>query len=153
MSDSASADPEAGGQGTLGRLAGWVRAPGGTRLGVWVIKHLVSPLDRRLYALTGGRLLTTGRPLGPILLLCTIGRRTGRIRTTPVFYLRDSERLVVCNVTPDSERANPWALNRRAHPPCACADRAQGGYLPSARSGRGGGGALLAAARGVLARL
>jgi deazaflavin-dependent oxidoreductase (nitroreductase family) len=100
----------------VGPLAGWVRALGGTRLGVWAIKHLVSPLDRRLYALTGGRLLSTGRPLGPVLLLSTIGRRTGRIRTTPVFYLRDGERLVLCNVTPDSERANPWMLNLRAHP-------------------------------------
>jgi deazaflavin-dependent oxidoreductase (nitroreductase family) len=33
-----------------------------------------------------------------------------------VFYLRDGERLVLCNVTPASERANPWTLNLRAHP-------------------------------------
>ena len=78
-----------------GSLATWARALGGGRLGVWAIKHVVSPLDRRLYVNSGGRLLSTGRPLAPVLLLSTVGRRTGRIRTTPVFYLREGERLIL----------------------------------------------------------
>jgi deazaflavin-dependent oxidoreductase (nitroreductase family) len=95
------------------RVVSWF---GGTRAGVWTIKHLVSPLDRRLYRATGGRLLSTGRPRGPIALLTTTGRRTGSERTTPVFHLRDGERVVLCNVRPASEHANPWTLNLRAHP-------------------------------------
>lgn len=51
-----------------------------------------------------------------ILLLTTTGRKTGRSRTTPVFFLRDPNRLVVCNVKPGSERTNPWVLNLRANP-------------------------------------
>ncbi len=93
-----------------------IRRFGATRLGVWTIKHVVSPLDRFLYRLTGGRLLTTGRPAGPILLLTTVGRLTGQERTTPVFYLADGERLIVCNVNPGFERTNPWVLNLRANP-------------------------------------
>ena len=46
----------------------------------------------------------------------TTGRRTGKGRTTPVFYLRDGERLVLCNVNPGFERPNPWTLNLRTHP-------------------------------------
>jgi hypothetical protein len=84
-----------------------VRWLGETRLGVWTIKHLLSPLDRRIYRLTGGRRVSTGRPLGPILLLTTTGRRTGKEHTTPVFYLRDGERLVICNANPGFERPNP----------------------------------------------
>jgi deazaflavin-dependent oxidoreductase (nitroreductase family) len=51
-----------------------------------------------------------------ILLLTTTGRKTGRSRTTPVFFLRNSDHLVVCNVKPGSERTNPWVLNLRANP-------------------------------------
>lgn len=42
-----------------------------------------------------------------ILLLTTKGRRTGKERTTPIFYLREGERLVICNVNPGFERTNP----------------------------------------------
>lgn len=89
---------------------------GATRVGVWVIKHIVSPLDRWIYQRTGGRRVFTGQPLGPMLLLTTTGRRTGKDHTTPVFYLRDGDRLVVCNVNPGFERPNPWTLNLRANP-------------------------------------
>jgi F420H(2)-dependent quinone reductase len=93
-----------------------LRRFGATQLGVWVIKHVVSPLDSWLYQRTGGRRVALGTPLGPLLLLTTTGRRTGRDRTTPVFYLRDGDRLVVCNVNPGFERPNPWTLNLRANP-------------------------------------
>ena len=94
--------------GATSRLVTWF---GGTPVGVWTIKHLVSPLDRRLYRRTAGRLVTPGHPHGPIVLLTTIGRRTGKERTTPVFHLQDGERVILCNVTPGGERANPWPLN------------------------------------------
>jgi deazaflavin-dependent oxidoreductase (nitroreductase family) len=96
-----------------------MRSPfGGTPLGVWVIKHLFSPLDRLLYRWTGGRGIGIGpgRPLAPRLLLTTTGRSSGLERTVPIFYLRAGERLIICNVNPGFERPNPWTLNLRAHP-------------------------------------
>lgn len=39
------------------------------------------------------------------------GARTGLPRTTPLFYVRDGDRLVVCNVRPAGERRNPWTIN------------------------------------------
>lgn len=89
---------------------------GASRAVVWLVKHVVSPLDRRLYGWTGGRGVSLGRPLGPRLLLTTTGRRTGKPHTTPVFYLRDGELLVICNVNPGFERPNPWTLNLLARP-------------------------------------
>jgi F420H(2)-dependent quinone reductase len=78
-------------------------------LKTWLVKHVVSPVDRASFRMTGGRLrLTIGRP---VLLLSSIGRRTGMVRSTPMFYLRDGEALVVCNVRPPGERPNPWPLN------------------------------------------
>lgn len=82
---------------------------GETRLGVWAIKHVVAPLQLAVHRYTGGRLSLMGR--APIVLLTTTGRRTGKLHTVPVFYLRDDDRWVVCNVRPPGERTNPWVLN------------------------------------------
>jgi deazaflavin-dependent oxidoreductase (nitroreductase family) len=77
---------------------------------------LFSPAQRWLYRATDGRISLTGR--APVLLLTTTGRRTGLERTVPLLYLRDTGRLVICNVNPGFERPNPWTLNLRARP-CA----------------------------------
>lgn len=90
-----------------------VRRAGSTRVGVLTIGRLFSPLQRRLYRMTAGRITLTGG--APVLLLTTTGRRSGLPRTVPLLYVRDGERLVVCNVNPGFERPNPWTLNLRAH--------------------------------------
>ena len=95
-------------------LRGVAQRLGGTRLGVLAIGRIVSPLQRKLYRRTGGRLSLTGR--APVLLLTTTGRRSGKARTVPLLYIRDGDRLVVCNVNPGFERPNPWILNLRAEP-------------------------------------
>jgi F420H(2)-dependent quinone reductase len=78
-------------------------------LKTWLVKHVVSPMDRVSFRLTGERLrLGIGRP---VLLLSTLGRRTGQVRSTPIFYLRDGANLVVCNVRPPGERTNAWPQN------------------------------------------
>lgn len=89
---------------------------GGTRLGVWIIKFIVSPTQRFLYRATGGRAFTTAGKGKNVLLLTTRGRLTGKDRTTPVYYLRDGSRIILCNVNPGFERTNPWVINLRAHP-------------------------------------
>lgn len=84
-----------------------IRRIGATSIGVWTIKHIVSPIHRRLYRFTSGRRIPMGGCPATILLLTTKGRRTGKERTTPIFYLREGERLVICNVNPGFERTNP----------------------------------------------
>lgn len=80
--------------------------------GVLAIGRIVSPLQRELYRGTAGRLSLTDR--APVLLLTTTAPRTGKARTVPL-YIRDGDRLVVCNVNPGFERLNP-GLNLRAEP-------------------------------------
>jgi deazaflavin-dependent oxidoreductase (nitroreductase family) len=69
----------------------------------------------RLYRLTRGRLL--GHIGGqPVLLLETIGRRTGRRRTTPLQYLAQDEAFVVVASNRGAAHPPAWYLNLRAHP-------------------------------------
>lgn len=89
---------------------------GATRLGVWIIKFVVSPMQRFLYRAAGGKAFTTAGKQKDVLLLTTKGRLTGKDRTIPVYYLRDQDRVVICNVNPGFERTNPWVINLRAHP-------------------------------------
>lgn len=89
---------------------------GGTQIGVWTIKHLISPLQRWIYQRTNGRFGTTVSTGRNILLLTTKGRRTGQDRIIPVFYLVDGNSIVICNVHPKYERTNPWVINLRANP-------------------------------------
>lgn len=89
---------------------------GASPFGVWLIKHLVSPVQRWIFRTTGGRLFSNVGSGRDVLLLTTKGRRTGKGRTIPVFYLRDGEAIVICNVKPEFERTNPWIINVRNHP-------------------------------------
>jgi deazaflavin-dependent oxidoreductase (nitroreductase family) len=89
---------------------------GASRFAVWSVKHIVAPVHRALYRATGGKAVRRSKRGRAILLLTTTGRRTGEPRTTPVFFLRDGDRYVVCNVRPETERVNPWVLNMLANP-------------------------------------
>lgn len=89
---------------------------GSTQLGVWIIKHLVSPLQRWIYRMSAGRLMSSIGKDRNVLLLTTKGRRTGKDRTIPVFYMRDGDKIVICNVRPEHESTNPWVLNLRHNP-------------------------------------
>ncbi len=87
--------------------------------GLWARISMASPdwmvraagkLNVPLYRISGGRL--GGRiAKAPVLLLTTTGRRSGKVRTTPVLYLADAERLVVIGSNAGNERAPAWALN------------------------------------------
>jgi F420H(2)-dependent quinone reductase len=68
-----------------------------------------------VYRLTRGRLLgKIGR--APILLLTTIGRRSGQPRTAPVLYLADGDRVVVIGSNAGNTKAPAWSYNLKANP-------------------------------------
>ena len=89
---------------------------GATRIGVWAIKHIISPFQRWIFRTTKGKFFSNVGLGREVLLLTTKGRRTGKDRTVPVFYLRDGEVIVICNATPEFERTNPWVINLRNDP-------------------------------------
>ena len=52
----------------------------------------------------------------PLLLLNTIGRRTGRIHVCPVMYLMDGERFLVFASKGGADTNPDWYFNLKAHP-------------------------------------
>src|SRR5215204_4345774 len=65
-----------------------------------------------LYRLSGGRL--GGAMAGvPVLLLDTVGRRSGKARTTPLVYLRDGERFIVIGSAGAAPQHPAWVHNLR----------------------------------------
>ncbi len=67
------------------------------------------------YRLSGGKL---GGRLGksPVLLLNTIGRKTGQPRTTPLLYLRDGDDVILVASNGGAPKHPVWWLNLQANP-------------------------------------
>ncbi len=85
------------------------------RIGTAVIKPM-SRITVWLYRLTGGKI--GGRWLGgaPVLLLTTIGRKSGRPRATPLLYLRDGEHVVIVASKGGMSHHPLWYMNLEANP-------------------------------------
>ncbi|MCV7283233.1 nitroreductase family deazaflavin-dependent oxidoreductase [Mycolicibacterium flavescens] len=65
----------------------------------------------RLYRLTGGRIGRRWFAGAPVMLLETVGRRTGQTRVTPVLYQASGDALVVMAANAGSSRTPAWWLN------------------------------------------
>jgi deazaflavin-dependent oxidoreductase (nitroreductase family) len=83
---------------------------------------VMSGVNVRVYRLTGGRIGGTWRigagwrdPV-PICLLEHRGRRTGKLRTTPLVYLRDGDNVVVVASQAGRPRHPLWFRNLQADP-------------------------------------
>ncbi len=72
-------------------------------------------LHRKAYELTGGRI--GANLIGmKVLLLTTVGRKTGQERTTPMVYFEDGDRIVLVGSNNGSDRDPAWWLNLQANP-------------------------------------
>lgn len=79
----------------------------------------LSTIHTALYRTTGGRI---GRHLvkNDMLLLTTIGRKSGRRHTIPLLYLRDGSRTVVIASWGGRDYPPHWYLNLLANPKVTC---------------------------------
>jgi F420H(2)-dependent quinone reductase len=89
-------------------------------------------LHARLVRRTGGRI--GGRALGAdVLVLSTIGRRSGRHRDAPLFFVSYGQGFAVLAANAASTRAPAWWLNLQEHPDARALVRGQT-YLVRARA-------------------
>jgi deazaflavin-dependent oxidoreductase (nitroreductase family) len=77
--------------------------------------RILGGLHKRVYRLTGGRV---GGRIGklPVLLLTTIGRKSGRPRTQPLAYTRVGGDYAVIASKGGAAQHPLWYLNLRANP-------------------------------------
>ena len=78
--------------------------------------RVMSALNVWLYRLTSGRIGGRFRHGAPVLLLTTVGRRSGASRVAPLLHLRDGERLVIVASKGGMSHHPTWYLNLQANP-------------------------------------
>jgi F420H(2)-dependent quinone reductase len=97
------------------------------------LDHPIVPKLMRLYShahvwvyrKTGGRLGNKWRvgaafPRGvPVLLLTTIGRKSGQPKTTPILYMEDGERVIIVGSQGGMRNHPQWYLNLIENPDVA----------------------------------
>ena len=88
-----------------------------SRLGAWIFARTLHPLDRLLLRLSRGRVSIPGVLTGlPVVMLTTIGAKSGKLRTVPVVGLSDGDKVVVIASNFGQARHPAWYYNLRAHP-------------------------------------
>lgn len=77
--------------------------------------QLFGSMHRWLYRSTGGVIGGRFRG-GPVLLLTTVGRKTGQARTWPLIYFPDGNALVIVGSNGGRDVHSAWYLNLRSNP-------------------------------------
>ncbi|WP_378734495.1 nitroreductase family deazaflavin-dependent oxidoreductase [Nocardia brasiliensis] len=86
-----------------------------TKPGSWCIRK-ITPLDRALLERTDAKYTVLG-PIGaPVILLTTIGRKSGQPRTQPLLYVHDGDVLYVIGSNFGQQRHPAWTANLLANP-------------------------------------
>jgi F420H(2)-dependent quinone reductase len=80
----------------------------------WMFRQFIR-MQVFVYRHSGGRRMGQLRGM-PVLLLTTVGRRTGKRRVTPVMYIRDDDNLVITASNNGRDKQPSWFLNLKAHP-------------------------------------
>ena len=68
-----------------------------------------------LFRLTNGRLMASMRGM-PVLLLNTVGRKTGKKRTTPLMYIKDGDDYIITASNNGRDHHPGWFYNLKESP-------------------------------------
>jgi deazaflavin-dependent oxidoreductase (nitroreductase family) len=80
----------------------------------WVFKQFIR-FQIFMYRRSGGKRMGVLRGM-PLLLLTTVGRKTGMERVSPVMYIRDGENYVITASNSGEDKHPAWFVNLQAHP-------------------------------------
>lgn len=80
------------------------------------VGKVVTKAHSSVYRATGGKFVGTMGNGRPILLLNTIGRKSGQKRTHPLLYLADGENMVIVASAGGAPKHPAWYLNLKANP-------------------------------------
>jgi F420H(2)-dependent quinone reductase len=79
------------------------------------VMRVMGSIHRGLYRLTRGKIGYNFRG-GQVLLLTTIGRKTGKARTWPLLYFTDGDNLIVVGSNNGLDYDPAWCHNLRSNP-------------------------------------
>jgi F420H(2)-dependent quinone reductase len=83
----------------------------------WIFKQFMR-FQIFMYRHSGGKMMGSLRGM-PLLLLTTVGRKTGKQHVTPVMYLRDGENYVVTASNNGADKHPGWFVNLQSNPQTA----------------------------------
>lgn len=88
-----------------------------SRIGAAVYARTLDPIDSGLYRLTGGKVTVPGLMAAlPLVMLTTIGARTGKPRSVPLLGIPWGDDIAVLNTNFGREAAPHWTRNLEANP-------------------------------------
>jgi len=108
--------------------------------GSWLFSRILHHIDPVVFRWTHGRKTLTSILTGlPIVMLVTIGRKSGQLRTLPLLGIRDAENAGVFALIASNwgQRRNPgWYYNLKANPKATCViDGVSGEYVAREATG------------------
>jgi deazaflavin-dependent oxidoreductase (nitroreductase family) len=100
------------------RVFGWLKRAvekvASTRAGGWYFLNVANPIDKRLVPLTRGWVSLA--PGQPVLVLGTVGAKSGQVRRTPLLYVTDGDDIVLVASKAGAPKHPAWYHNLRANP-------------------------------------
>ncbi len=78
----------------------------------WIFKQFMR-FQIFMFRRSGGKMLVRGMP---VLLLTTVGRKTGKQRVTSVMYIRDGDNYVITASNAGADKHPDWFVNLQANP-------------------------------------
>ena len=85
-----------------------------SRAGGWLVLNVANPIDKRLIPASRGKLSTA--PFLPVLVMETIGAKSGQPRRTPLVYVRDGDDLGLIASATGIKKHPAWYHNLRKNP-------------------------------------
>src|SRR5690242_5297962 len=99
------------------RLQRMMQHIGASRPGAWLFARTLHPLDRVLMRISRGRVSVPGVLTGlPVVMLTTIGAKSGKPRTVPLVGLGDGDKVIVIASNFGQAHHPAWYHNLRANP-------------------------------------
>lgn len=88
-----------------------------SRAGAWVAQRTLYPIDKVLFRASGGRLTVPGLTAGlPVIMLTTVGAKSGQSRTMPLVGTPLGDDLAIIGSNYGQERTPGWVYNLTANP-------------------------------------
>jgi deazaflavin-dependent oxidoreductase (nitroreductase family) len=97
-----------------GRLRRLVERIASSRAMGWYFLNVANPIDKRLVPWTRGWVSLA--PGQPVLVLETVGAKSGQVRRTPLLYVTDGDDIVLVASKAGAAKHPGWYHNLRAQP-------------------------------------